>query len=220
MFNVERSQPAPDSLAIEKLKASGQYNKPDVLERLKQDFYNKCYLCEEKTISNIEIDHFLPHLNGTHLDRKFEWNNLFFSCGHCNGSKSDNRNDLLDCTSVNDDVYNNLHYEFNSFPIESVEISATDIDDVRSSNTARLLNIIYSGINPNKLTNRVMEAGNIREKIRQEIDKFFDLLLTERDEQTNAKIKDAVSKKSPFSAFKRQIVKDNNQYNHLTELFD
>jgi hypothetical protein len=71
MFSVVRSQPAPASLATEKLKTSGEYNKPDVLVRLKEDFYNKCYLCEEKAISKIEVDHFLPHLNGTYLDRKF-----------------------------------------------------------------------------------------------------------------------------------------------------
>lgn len=219
MFNVVRSQSAPASLATERLKSSGEYNKPDVLECLKQDFYNKCYLCEEKAISKIEVDHFLPHLNGTHLDRKFDWGNLFFCCGHCNGTKGSNQDTLLDCTSANDDVYNSLRYDFVSFPKEAVNISVVNTND-KSENTAKLLNQIYSGKDPSNLTNRVMEAGNIREKIRQEIDKFDDLLLAEKDELTLAKIKYAVSKKSPFSAFKRQVIKDNARLQYLVNIFD
>lgn len=219
MFNVERSQTAPASLATERLKSSGEYNKPDVLERLKQDFYNKCYLCEEKSISKIEVDHFLPHLNGTHLYRKFDWNNLFFCCGHCNGTKGSNQDTLLDCTSANDDVYNSLRYNFVSFPKEAVNISVAKTSD-KSENTAKLLNQIYSGKDPSNLTNRVMEAGNIREKIRQEIDKFTDLLLESRNDNIVNKIKDALSEKAPFSAFKRQIIKDNAQFQCLVNLFD
>ncbi len=218
MFSVVRSQPAPASLATEKLKTSGEYNKPDVLVRLKEDFYNKCYLCEEKAISKIEVDHFLPHLNGTYLDRKFDWDNLFFCCGHCNGTKGSNQDTLLDCTSANDDIYNNLRYDFVSFPKEAVNISATNTNN-KSDNTAKLLNQIYSGKDPTNLTNRVMEAGNIREKIRQEIDKFTDLLLAPRNNNIVNQIKNALSKKSPFSAFKRQIVKNNNDQS-LIALFD
>lgn len=219
MFNVIRSQPAPASLATEKLKSSGKYNCSDVLSLLQQDFYNKCYLCEEKYISTPQVDHFLPHLNGAHLNRKFDWNNLFLSCGHCNGSKGDNQNPLLDCTSINDDVYNDLEYKITSFPKESVHISATNANNIKANNTANLLNIIYSGKISNKLTNRVMGAGNIREKIRQEIDMFTDLLLAPRNDNIVNKIRDALSKKSPFSAFKRQIVKNDNDQS-LIALFD
>lgn len=43
MVKIERSFPAPASLAIEAKKASGSYEKSDVVERLKKDFHNKCY---------------------------------------------------------------------------------------------------------------------------------------------------------------------------------
>jgi len=36
MVKVERSTPAPESLAVEKTKADGKYDKPDVVERLKK----------------------------------------------------------------------------------------------------------------------------------------------------------------------------------------
>lgn len=38
VVKVERSYPAPEALAIEKAKSSGRYDKPDTVERLKQDF--------------------------------------------------------------------------------------------------------------------------------------------------------------------------------------
>ena len=43
MVKVERSYPAPASLASEKNKASGKYNGRDVIEMLARDFHDKCY---------------------------------------------------------------------------------------------------------------------------------------------------------------------------------
>ena len=48
MVKIERSFPAPSSLEAEAKKKSGSYEKSDVVERLKQDFHNKCYICELK----------------------------------------------------------------------------------------------------------------------------------------------------------------------------
>ncbi len=47
---VERSFPAPKSLAEEAKKAAGRYDKEDVIERLREDFHNKCYICEMKEL--------------------------------------------------------------------------------------------------------------------------------------------------------------------------
>ncbi len=46
MVKVIRSFPAPESLATKAKKVNGSYDKPDVIERLKKDFHNKCYICE------------------------------------------------------------------------------------------------------------------------------------------------------------------------------
>lgn len=46
MVKVERSYPAPPSLAVEAQKPNGTYNRPDVVACLGRDFHNKCYLCE------------------------------------------------------------------------------------------------------------------------------------------------------------------------------
>lgn len=46
MVKIERSFPAPQSLAIEKKKVKESYREADVIERLAKDFNNKCYICE------------------------------------------------------------------------------------------------------------------------------------------------------------------------------
>lgn len=117
MVKVERSFPAPDSLAEEAKKVNGKYDKPDVIERLKRDFHNKCYICEMKELQDPNVEHLLPHKNGKYPERKFGWENLFWSCSHCNGVKNNGKydNGILDCCKddpekvlsfalVNDDV--------------------------------------------------------------------------------------------------------------------
>lgn len=77
MVKVLRSFPAPESLAAEAKKKTGRYDKPDVIDRLKKDFHNKCYICEMKDLQDPNVEHLLPHKNGKCLDRKFDWENLF-----------------------------------------------------------------------------------------------------------------------------------------------
>ena len=82
MVRVKRSMPAPESLEIEKNKASGSYEKTDVVERLRKDFHNKCYICEMDNLQDPQVEHLRPHFNGKNIDLKFDWNNLFWSCGY------------------------------------------------------------------------------------------------------------------------------------------
>ena len=88
MIKVKRSYPAPESLAEEAKKSSGKYDKPDVIKRLKKDFYEKCYICGMDNLQDPQIEHLFPHENGKYPERKFDWDNLFWSCGHCNSVKN------------------------------------------------------------------------------------------------------------------------------------
>ena len=45
---------------MEKTKADGKYDKPDVVERLKKDFNNKCYICEINDLQDPQIEHLKP----------------------------------------------------------------------------------------------------------------------------------------------------------------
>lgn len=77
MLKIERTPTPPASLAIESKKAYGSYTSEDVISQLKQDFNSKCYLCELKDLTDIEVEHLLPHYNRTIKERVFDWNNLF-----------------------------------------------------------------------------------------------------------------------------------------------
>lgn len=100
MVKVERTPTPPASLAIEKKKASGSYTQPDVIRQLSQDFHHKCYLCEISPPHGIEVEHLRPH--GGDVDRKFDWNNLFLACTHCNSMKNQDKyhDMILDCCTM------------------------------------------------------------------------------------------------------------------------
>lgn len=107
MVKIERTPVAPASLAIEKAKQSGTYRGDDVVQLLHQDFHGKCYLCEINELQSVEVEHLKAHHNGADRDRKFDWNNLFYSCAHCNGVKNraEYEESILDCCRVDPEEY-------------------------------------------------------------------------------------------------------------------
>lgn len=136
MVTLEKSQPAPTCLEEEKKKVRGDYKCRDVLERLKTDFKNKCYLCETSAPSTINVEHFLPHEGN--LDLKFNWDNLFWACGHCNNTKLNHFKEILNCTKPEDQVETVMRYAFKPFPFEDVEIEVLE-DHPKVHNTRKLL---------------------------------------------------------------------------------
>lgn len=123
MLFFEKSRPAPACLELEKNKRNGDYKCGDVLARLKCDFKNKCYICELKEPESINVEHFIPHKGDAEL--KFSWDNLFWSCSHCNNIKLDKYDNILNCTDDNDKVEEKLKYMFNiKISCQSVFFSA------------------------------------------------------------------------------------------------
>lgn len=58
-----------------------------------------CYICENKQITSYQIEHLAPHHGN--MDLKFDWNNLFLACAHCNNAKLDKFDPIIDCTKEN-----------------------------------------------------------------------------------------------------------------------
>jgi hypothetical protein len=216
MVYLEKSQPAPPSLIVEKQKASGDYKKEDVLERLKTDFKNKCYICELKAPTSINVEHFKPHKGD--IDKKFDWNNLFLSCAHCNNTKlaKAEYDNILNCTDKTHDIENRLKYIFIPFPIEHVEIVALD-NSAETQNTTELLLAIYNGTTPLKK----LESANLRNHILDEIKDFqqllhtyfYDIVSAEEKQVLLSKIRTHISRDSHFTAFKRWIIKEKPMFN-------
>jgi hypothetical protein len=216
MINFIKSQPAPACLAIEKQKKSGKYDCGDVLERLKTDFHNKCYLCEDKGITALNVEHFIAHKGN--VDLKFDWNNLFYACVHCNNSKLALFQLLLNCTNSAVKITDVIKFIGYGWPKEHFEITATETQpSIETLNTVALLNAIYTG----KTNNKQLESANLRDRVSKELNTFI-LYLHEfyYEEGLNnaekvaliSKIRRRLSPESPFTAFKIWVIKSSPIY--------
>lgn len=109
MIKIARSPAAPASLAVEKEKGTNNYRGEDVIRQLYTDFHGKCYLCEIDNLQSIEVEHLKAHHNGKNRDLMFDWNNLFYSCSHCNSVKNmiQYEDCILDCCRIDPELYLN-----------------------------------------------------------------------------------------------------------------
>ena len=216
MINFIKGTPSPEvleKLAEEKSKSNGTYNIPEVVDALKEEFHDKCYICEQKNIKSINIEHFKPH-KGSNKELMFDWNNLYYACGHCNNLKLAKYDDILDPGNPEEDVEESIHY---GMPIlhkrAQVEITAC-IDNEKAHNTVELLNYVYNG----KTAIKDIEAVNIKNDLVKELVQFTSWLREYDDDELEEDEKDCLKRnirkglnaKSAFTAFKRQIVKDTN----------
>lgn len=213
MINFVKSTPSAEilkKLAEEKEKASGTYNIPEIVIALKEEFHDKCYICEQKHIKSVNIEHFIPH-KGENRDLMFDWRNLYYSCVHCNNLKL-SRYNILDPANPDEDVEKSMHY---GMPIlhkqAQVEVTAC-IEDEKVNNTVELLNCVYNGKTPIK----DIEAVNIKNDLVKQLVEFtgwlreYDDDELEEDEKEDLKrnIRKGLRIASAFTAFKKQIVKD------------
>ena len=209
MVKLERTFPAPKSLQIEAQKASGSYAEPDVIEQLKRDFNNKCYLCELDNLQDPQVEHLLPHMNGKYLERKFDWNNLFWSCGHCNNVKNQRKYDvgIIDCCKENPE-------ELISFKLENeeVQINAWEQKNTKAILTAQLITEIFSMKNTGM---RVYKSEMRFQELNREMNKLYDTLEEMQEEPDSKlvlrKLKALLRKESKFAAFKRNYVRENQE---------
>lgn len=166
MVKIERTPTPPASLAIESQKESGSYTSEDVIFQLKQDFHSKCYLCELKDLTDIQVEHLLPHHNRKLKERVFDWNNLFYSCPHCNSIKKDSRYDekILDCCKVDPELLLDQIYQEGKVHVRPHDPSTQDEMILR---TAELLENCFEKANTGirivqcqERVNRLAEAMN------------------------------------------------------------
>lgn len=221
MVYFEKSQPAPDCLEIEKAKANGDYKCVNVLELIKKDFKNKCYICEFKEPISINVEHFKPHKGDKNL--KFDWDNLFWSCSHCNNIKLGNYGNILNCTDTTHNVDRKLRYYMNPFPCEKVVIEAKEAT-IEVIETKELLDSVYNGTTKLK----TIESANLRNQLLKEIQNFQYWLCEYYKANTEdiknfsrLKIIEHLCRASNFTAFKRWIILDNETLrNEFEQYFD
>lgn len=167
---MERTFPAPASLEMEVKKASGRYDKSDVIEQLRKDFHDKCYICEIKDLQDPEVEHLLPHVNGKYRDRKFDWNNLFWSCGHCNKVKNQQKyaKGIVDCCV--DDPEELMYFRLQE---ENVAVVAKDKSNEKAALTAIL---VYEVFNLQNTDMRVYKSAMRLRELNLEMNALYDNL--------------------------------------------
>ena len=141
MVKVERSFPAPASLAVEAQKVKGSYSMPDVVKQLKEDFHNKCYICELSELQDAQVEHLLPHFDGKYPERKFDWNNLFWSCGHCNNVKNQRIYDegIIDCCK--DAPEESIIFRLQG---NEIDVHAVNNENRQAALTAKLITEVFN----------------------------------------------------------------------------
>lgn len=213
MFNVERAGVTPASLA-----ARREYAGEDVLSELSRIFYDKCYLCEIKDPTAVNVEHFDAHRGDP--EKKFDWANLYYVCGRCNNIKLANYNNLLDCANVDHDVFRLIKHLPPHTPFQCKIIIEAMNNDEKTLETGRLLDEIF---NTEKTINKKISGKYLRKKIFQRYNRFLELVNTYNDDELPQNRKDdalerlqgLVSKKQEFSAFIRWIVLEDEQLNEL-----
>lgn len=165
MFNVIRNEPIPTSLAGKR-----KYDSEDVWKALSKVFHKKCYICETCEPLDINVEHFAPHEGDE--DLKFDWNNLYFSCGRCNNIKLAKYDDLLDCCDTETDVVRAIKHSPPSTPYaNNIRIEA-QLNDDKTQRTAKLLDKVF---NSHHTPNKAVSAAFLRRKVFDQ----YNLLLKE-----------------------------------------
>ncbi len=214
MIKIERKLTDKAQKAIVSLQkaeeGNSSYNTLEVNSALREMFHNKCYVCENKQVTSYNIEHLYPHRNNKGL--KYDWNNLFLSCAHCNNTKLGKYEPIIDCTVEN--VEELIAFRKKGYFGTDEELVFEKLDlRTETINTVNLLNEVYYGSTPQKK----MEAKILRRILRKELSGFKEFVREYKEAEDDEKedleclLKLQLSDSSPFAAFKRWLIRDNKE---------
>lgn len=206
MVKVRRTFPAPQSLQEEAKKENGTYALQDVVCQLKQDFNEKCYICEMKDLQDPQIEHLLPHQKGKYQDRKFDWENLFWSCGHCNNVKNQKKYEegIIDCCNVDPENYLVFGIENHN-----VKVKVRDDSKEEAGRTAELVEEVFNLRNTGM---RIYKSELRFTMLQSEMNVLYTVLGRYRKNRNSPLIlktlRGLLKRESAFAGFKRCYVRE------------
>lgn len=212
MVKIERTPTPPASLAIESKKENGSYTSEDVISQLKQDFHAKCYLCELKDLTDIQVEHLLPHHNRKIKERVFDWNNLFYSCPHCNNIKKSGIYDgkILDCCKVDPELLLDHIYQEGKVHVNAHDPSTQDEMVLR---TAELLENCFE---KNNTGIRIVQCQERVKRLAETMDTLYKTLEALKKQPESDRylcaLRGMISREYKFAGFVRYYVRS-----HLKE---
>ena len=206
MVKIERTPTPPASLAIECKKVHGSYASEDVISQLKKDFHSKCYLCELKDLTDIEVEHLLPHYNRKIKERVFDWNNLFYACPHRNSIKNDRIYDekIIDCCKVDPESLLDHIYQEGKVNVRPHD---PDTQDEKVLMTADLLENCFEKSNTGIRIFQCQERVNRLAETMNALYKTLEALKKPTSKQYLRALKGMLSREYKFSGFTRYYVR-------------
>lgn len=132
MIRVQKISQEPAALKTD-------YNHPDVCKQILEDQNDKCYICEQRLVTNYQIEHLKSRHNYPLLAKS--WSNLFVACSYCNGRKSDKYDTILNPAEHNiEEIINHS----NDFSNKTVLFTSTDTS-IEVNETIDLLSRLFNG---------------------------------------------------------------------------
>jgi hypothetical protein len=195
-------RPLPDGVMIAK---DADYRGGTVFRMVTEDCHNKCYICEDSVHTAPNVEHRISHRGDSAL--KYDWNNLFLSCSHCNNTKSDKYDGIIDPTEVDPEQFIELSIDVDDELREMVIVRKTD-GGADVDITVNLLNAVYNG---GRTDIKQYACLQLKNKLSNELSWFRQKIEDYRDTATDerrAAIDYRLSDESVFAAFKRKIVRD------------
>lgn len=220
MIKIERKVTEKAQRAImalqEARRRNSTYNTPEVYAALQELFHGKCYICENKDSTSYQIEHLYPH--GENADLKYDWNNLFLACAHCNNTKLAKYDPIINCTEKN--VEELIAFRKKGYFGTEEELLFEPLDfEKETINTQQLLQDVHYGTTPQKK----VEAKILRKSLRKELSEFKEYVREYQEAEDAEKedlaclLKLQLGDSSSFAAFKRWLIRDHKE--RFPELF-
>ncbi|HDK8956530.1 TPA: HNH endonuclease [Acinetobacter baumannii] len=204
MFNVIRSE-RPQNWT------NSNYKDPLVVQQLKKDFFSKCYLCEQTEFGNVNVEHFVPHLNQSE-ELRIDWENLYYACSHCNGIKGHRHNELLNCCDQMHNVDTAISLEAPTVPNGQIVLKNTLENNSAlfelTNKTIELLDKCYNNANSGVqqvshqyLKEKILEEHAYLQSLRFQLKNGLNRLLQREKDELVERINNMLKPNYPFSAF-------------------
>lgn len=204
MFNVIRSE-RPQTWT------NSNYRDPIVVQQLKKDFFSKCYLCEQTDFGNVNVEHFVPHLNQSE-ELRIDWENLYYACSHCNGIKGHRHNELLNCCDQSHSVDTSISLEAPTVPNGQIVLKNTlennSVLFELTNKTIELLDQCYNNVNSGVqqvshqyLKEKILEEHAYLQNLRFQLKNGLNRLLQREKDELIERINNMLKPNYPFSAF-------------------
>lgn len=207
MIKNKRTKTPPPSLA-----RRGAEWEDDLYDKLEHDFFDKCYICGKPIETDGEVEHLLPVLGNKHPERKYDWDNLFWSCRHCNGIKS-NRVRIMDCCKKDPEKLIRQKGSGKDRKNFTVKVTAIDPQNDEAKATAKLISDCYTSERPaRRRRNCEKKRISLKDKI-DTIDgvllEYIDMRIANKDVSAQLEIlRGMVQLDQPYAGFVRTEVRD------------